>query len=135
MPGAIFLDAHASADFSDHNSFLYGHNVQQQGTMFAQLEKFKEESFYQEHPVLYLYTPHKNYRGEIIAMYSTSAADIIYQLDTDSDSGFQLYRSTIRQRMIPTFTLQDNSVILTLSTCSYEYDNARYVVHAVLTAM
>ena len=54
MPGAIFLDAHASADFSDRNSFLYGHNVQQQGTMFAQLEKFKEESFYQKHPFLYL---------------------------------------------------------------------------------
>ena len=42
--GAIFMDAGADASFQDRNTIIYGHNVKH-GTMFAELEKFKEQAF------------------------------------------------------------------------------------------
>ena len=77
--GAIFMDAGADASFQDRNTIIYGHNVKH-GTMFAELEKFKEQAFFEQHPYLYIFTEQQNYRCEIFSMYSTSATSASYRL-------------------------------------------------------
>lgn len=44
---SIFMDANNHADFSDQNTFIYGHNMKDK-TMFGKLNDYKDEEFYKE---------------------------------------------------------------------------------------
>ena len=54
--GALFLDMNNAGDFSDYNTFIYGHNMKN-GSMFGRLRKYKSKSFCEENPYFYIYTP------------------------------------------------------------------------------
>lgn len=54
--GSIFMDCANSADFSDQNSLIYGHNMTS-GAMFSNLVKYKQQAYYDQHPYLYMLTP------------------------------------------------------------------------------
>ena len=79
---------------------------------------------------MYILTPTQNYRLELFAAYVTSGDADIYMMIRPEPSSFQSYidraysysnfTSNVRA------TAQDHIVIL--STCSYEYDDARYIV-------
>ena len=135
--GAIFLDAAAHRDFSDRHTIIYGHNIIY-GSMFAQLEKFKEEDFFQAHPYIYIFTPEKNYRCEIISFYTTTDTSPSYQTyfaqDVDYTNYLDMIRSQSRYSSNVQMSAQDQ--LLTLSTCSYEKDGVaselRYLLQAKL---
>ena len=55
--GAIFVDMRNSNDFSDKNTFIYGHHLNVGGEMFSELLKYENESFCKKHPNFYIYTP------------------------------------------------------------------------------
>lgn len=130
--GCIFLDANASSDFSSFNHVLYGHHMKN-GKMFAGLEKYKEQSYYDEHPLGLLITPTQRYVVEFFSGYVANPNGISWN-DDFTDEEFQQWLKEISQQscfesdILPTW----NDHILTLSTCSYEYDNARYVLHGIL---
>lgn len=135
MPGAIFLDARSNAQFYNWNSFIYGHN-DRYGSMFAQLEKFRDTRFYQTHPSIYLYTPNQNYICEVFAMYETTAISKTYSMHINNEEDFLSYIAMIENTHgnHTSIDFSTPSSIITLSTCSYEHDdpNARYVLHAKL---
>lgn len=56
--GTIFLDHGCDKSFISDNNIIYGHHMKN-GTMFAKLLKFREESFLKKHHVIILYTPKK----------------------------------------------------------------------------
>ena len=58
--GSIFMDCANSADFSDQNSLIYGHNMTS-GAMFSNLVKYKQQAYYDQHPYLYMLTPQQSY--------------------------------------------------------------------------
>ena len=135
--GAIFMDAGADASFQDRNTIIYGHNVKH-GTMFAELEKFKEQAFFEQHPYLYIFTEQQNYRCEIFSMYSTSATSASYRLQYADDADFKSYVDMVRElsdfnRKV---SVKGQDRIVSLSTCSYERDGQpselRYLLHARL---
>ena len=64
--GCIFLDSRNSGDFTDRNSVIYGHHMQN-GSMFACLDGYKKQEFYDAHPTILLLTPEKNYRLELFS--------------------------------------------------------------------
>lgn len=119
--GAIFLDAGAHSNFSDRNTIIYGHNVRH-GSMFAELEKFKDKSFFAAHPYVYIFTPDKSYRCEVISFYTTKDTSASYQTQFTSDEDFQKYISLVEGlSKYPAAAKADTTDhILTLSTCSYE---------------
>jgi len=47
--GSIFMDYRSSNDFSDYNTFIYGHHTKN-GSMFGELYKYMDATFYKEHP-------------------------------------------------------------------------------------
>ena len=55
MAGTLFLDYRCSADFSDENSVIYGHNMND-GSMFAVLPDFSDPEFLLAHPTIWLLT-------------------------------------------------------------------------------
>lgn len=133
--GAVFVDAGASDDFMDRNTLIYGHNVKH-GTMFAELENFKDASFYEQHPIIYIDTEDKKYHASVISMYQTESGSDSYQTSFSSEEAFQEYVTYIKEQAMYPRDLEVNGNLITLSTCSYERNGQpselRYVVHAVL---
>lgn len=131
--GTIFLETQNERDFSDPHSILYGHHMKD-GSMFKSLKGYQEQSYYEEHPVLLLETPEQWYRLEVFAGYVASTDSHAWQLDfadaqeRQSWLDEQVKKSDFHSDVMP----GPGDRILTLSTCSYEFQNARYVVHAVL---
>lgn len=133
--GAIFLDRRNKADFSDVNSIVFGHNMKN-GAMFAGLTGYKTQSFYEEHPRFLLMTPEKNYVAEIFAGVVMGEWDKVWQIDFADDSEIEGWLENLiaQSRITTDVTPTAEDRILTLSTCSYEYNGARFVVLCVLRA-
>ena len=127
--GCIFLDSRNAADFSDRHSIIYGHHMKN-GTMFSGLTEYKKQEYYDAHPIVLLLTPEKNYEIEIFAGYVASVQDEAWEIVFSSDSDLTEWldvageRSCFTSGIAPAVTDR----ILTLSTCSYEFNNARFVL-------
>lgn len=162
--GSLFMDFRCSSDFSDPVSIVYGHNMKN-GTMFRDLEKYKSQEFYDEHPVYWLFTENRNYRVDIFAGYVTDIGDPVFDMGMQEDSAnpFREIKSGenfeengsstgekeesadrndrrkeilgsayVKSTFGSEIKVRDEECILVLSTCSYEFDNARYVLLGVL---
>ncbi|MCD8381734.1 MAG: class B sortase [Clostridiales bacterium] len=129
--GSIFLDYRNTSDFSDANSIIYGHNMQN-SSMFSSLMSYKKQSYYDKHPVLWLLTPSCTYRLDIIGGCVMSADSDFYNSllwgdDVESQINYILSNSTFDASA----EWDGESTVISLSTCSHEYNNARYVLLCV----
>ena len=126
--GTLFADCHNASDFSDEITLIYGHNMKN-GTMFASLMNYRDPDYYEEHPVMYLYTPGKRYCLELIAGYTTDANDIVFEVPaTVADREAILAHADKMSSFVSGVTAAPQNRLVILSTCSYAYDDARYVV-------
>ena len=131
--GSIFMDYRNESDLSGRNTVLYGHHMQN-GSMFNQITEYKDQAFYDAHPVCLVMTPDKNYKLEFFAGYVTDMNSQAWKLEFASDEEYALWledataRSTFTGSVKP--TAQDR--VVTFSTCTYEYDDARYVLVGIL---
>lgn len=127
--GCIFLDCRNAADFTDRHSIIYGHHMKN-GTMFSGLDSYKSQAYYDEHPQILLMTPEQNYVIEIFAGYVASVQDDAWQTEfgAGADFGDWLNRAIERSCFTSNMTPAATDRIITLSTCSYEFNNARFVL-------
>ncbi len=131
--GCIFLDSRNSADLSDKHSVIYGHHMRD-GKMFSDLMKYKQQLFYEKHSEILILTPDGNYKLIIFSSYVTSSDDDAWKVEFSSENDLEewinksLYKSCLKCDINPTTVYQ----IVTLSTCSYEYNNARFVLLGLL---
>ncbi|MBR6473269.1 MAG: class B sortase [Firmicutes bacterium] len=58
--GSIFMDVNCSADFSDIETMIYGHNMHN-GSMFGRLKKFEDEDYRKAHEEVYILLPDGHY--------------------------------------------------------------------------
>lgn len=127
--GTIFIDCKCASDFSDKNTLVYGHNMND-GSMFASLRNYRDESYYPEHPVIYISTPKVNYRLDLIAGFVTEPTSFAYANTFDETEQFMHYIETIKS--MSTFKsdveVGPDDKVVTLSTCTYEINDGRYVV-------
>lgn len=74
--GAIFLNKYNVADFSDMNTVIYGHRMKA-GSMFGMLKHYEDQTFMDEHPYCYIYTPNgqKLIYEVICCSYVTDGSD------------------------------------------------------------
>ena len=121
--GTVFLDWRCSSSFTSQNNLLYGHNMKT-GRMFAPIVKYKSQSFYDAHPYMYLYTPNQLYKVNLFAGMVTPGDSEVYNYSLSSDYINECIGNSTFKSSVGTPT----GNILTLSTCDYVYDNARYVV-------
>ena len=131
--GCIFLDYRNSPDLSDRNSIIYGHHMKN-GSMFSAITKYKEQSFFDEHPMFHLYTPQADYEVKIFSGYVADLQDSAWNTYFKDDVDFEKW---IREKIQKSLFKSDikpgaKDKIITLSTCSYEFDNARFVVFGVI---
>lgn len=132
--GTLFVDVNNPGDFSGKNTFIYGHNMKN-GSMFAQLLKYKEESFYKEHPYFYIYTPDGKVRTyEIFSAGVVKDTSDSYIMTYEDDAAFQKYIDYIKQQSAYATMAEvtTGSQIVSLSTCTNVRDDERFLVHGVL---
>lgn len=133
--GTLFVDYRNTADFSDENTIIYGHHIKA-GDMFCILEEYREQSYYDEHPCFILYTPEKNYLVELFAGNLVDGNDPI-PLTFATEAEFQRYIDEMRadSSFISPVEMTTRDRMLTLYTCAYDFDDARYVLRGKLTEL
>ena len=126
--GSIFADFRNLSDFSDPNTMIYGHNMKG-GAMFASLLKYRQQSYYDEHPSLWILTPERAYRMDLLAGYTTPSDSELYNVFSTAEEMQQVLAQAIDSSTFqPAEIPEDVRNIVTLSTCTYDYNTARYVV-------
>lgn len=131
--GSIFVDVDNAGDFSDKNTFIYGHHMNN-GSMFAKLLKYKDASYYQAHPYFYIYTP-----NGMVNKYQIFSAGVVkdtsdsYIQTYPDDESYQKYIDYIEQQSAYATGVEVTaaSKIVSLSTCTNVRDDERFLVHAV----
>ena len=131
--GSIFAEAGNRPDFSDFNTILYGHHMQD-GSMFASLEEWCRQEYFDEHPVMWLLTPERDYKLILFSAYTTSAFSDTYTIfQTPGDALNNYLRQTVGQSQVEEdVTLYSEAHYVVLSTCAYVFDYARTVVHGMM---
>lgn len=130
--GTLFMDFRNSADFSDWNTLIYGHNMNND-SMFGVIPDYVNQEFYEKHPLWYLVTEEKSYVIELVGGYVTPADSDAYTIPTDQAGRDQLYQKASRSSTFQSHvSVSGDDVLVTCSTCVYDYENARYVLVGVL---
>lgn len=130
--GTLFMECLNKSDFSDWNTLIYGHNMKN-NTMFGTLTDYIDQEYYDEHPVWYLLTPEKNYRIELIAGFVTDVTSEVYSIPrTLEDKEWLLNKVTRKSTFATNAEIGVNDRLITFSTCTYEYNDARYVLIGIL---
>ena len=127
--GTLFMDCRGKSDFSDMNTIIYGHNMKN-GSMFASLHSYGEEGYYEDHPFMFISTPDKDYRLDLIAGFVTEPTSFAYIRNFDSDVQFLGYIENIKSLSDFDSDVEVGAEdhVVSLSTCTYEVDDGRYVV-------
>jgi len=129
--GSIFMDYRCEPDLSGFNTIIYGHHMKN-GSMFASLHQYIDQSFYEDHKYMWYLTPEHVYRLDVISGYIGKAEAEVYTIFKDLDElNSYLSFATLYSDFTPAQVPEEIDRIVALSTCSYEYDDARYVVVCV----
>lgn len=135
--GSLFLDYRTSADFSDFNNLVYGHNMKD-GTMLASLTGYADQDYYDAHSSLVLYTPQGNYILPVQSAYETTANSSAYRMGGNAQNHAQWLQQICGRSAVTALPCSEaEPKILTLSTCINGTDSTdrRFVVHlAILPA-
>lgn len=126
--GALFVDYRSASDFSDRNTIIYGHNMRS-GNMFGSLKNYCQQDYYEAHPVMWLFLPNQCYKLEVTAGCVVRSDSHFYHVP---DTGENAVKQVREAKALSDFTSntepREDDRWVTLSTCSYEFDHARYIV-------
>lgn len=146
ISGTFFMDSNCDVENSD-NLIIHGHRMNN-GTMFGELNKYKDEEFWREHTTFTFDTLYKKQTWEVVAACDTRVPTIdpekkpeeqdynyLAFYDASSEEEYDAYISFIREHMI-----YDTGIIpkygedrlLTLSTCKKNDYYGRFIVVARL---
>lgn len=128
--GSIFMDYRNDSALSDGNTLIYGHHMRS-GAMFAALIDYKSQSYYDKHPYIYILTPTQNYRLDLFAACLVDSTSDIYTKEPTE----AILRDCIARSYFDTDIDYPTGNVVTLSTCTYEYDDARFIVLGELVPM
>ncbi|MDR0221596.1 MAG: class B sortase [Lachnospiraceae bacterium] len=137
-PGCIYTENTNSLDFSDNNTVIYGHNMKN-GTMFADLHKFRKREFFNENREIIIYLPDRELHYEIFAAYIYDDRHLMDSFYFAHPSVYASYLKGVFDNkdmgaiINRNMTVTKNDRIITLSTCVRGQDSKRLLVQAVLT--
>ena len=122
-------------DFAKDNSvIIYGHHMRNK-TMFGELTNFKKEEFINKNNLKTIEDKDHTYTYEVFSVYVADLNNDDYlKVHFEDDKSHKNYLDYIKNRSLykKDINLNTNDKILTLYTCSYEFKNARTIVHAKL---
>ena len=139
--GCPFVTHLNNIETLDRNTVIFGHHMNN-GTIFGALDKYKTIDGFRKAPVITFNTLYKDYSWKVIAAIVTNAYTKddngyifrYYFTELSTEENFSSYLNALSER-----SLYDTGIdvlptdkLLTLSTCSHEFTDARFVVIARL---
>ncbi|MCR5107984.1 MAG: class B sortase [Lachnospiraceae bacterium] len=136
--GSIFIDCDCSIYPRSQNLIIYGHNMKS-GKMFGSLNKYKDEAFFREHPIIYFDTIYEKGKYKIMYVFPENvheAMEVTFKyyefIDAASEAEYDSNMQTMSE-----MSLYDTGVtshygdkLITLSTCDYREGAERFAVVA-----
>lgn len=128
--GAVFRDYLCNTT-TTRNHVLYGHYMSDE-SMFGSLWNYQDQAYLKLHPVIQFDQPGHPGDWEIFSIYITKADYDYRQPEFITDGEFIDYMNRLKARSLydTGVTLDPDDEVLTLSTCIYTFDDARFAVHA-----
>ena len=136
LPGSIYTENINQVDFTDKNTVIYGHNMND-GSMFGGLHQYVDPAYMEAHPDIYIYTPDHIYTYRVFAAVTYDNRHILRSYDCNDEAQFQAFLDSVMSvRNIASHfssetTATVNDRIITLSTCNSNSEQ-RFLVEAVL---
>jgi len=127
--GTVFMDFRNNKDFTDFNTILYGHHMKN-GTMFASLKQFNNKTFLDANKNGTVFLADKTYSIEFFAyMIVRTDDEVVYGIPADNGEKLH-YIDHIKETAVHfrDIGITPADRIITLSTCSYEFKDARMVL-------
>ena len=132
--GSIFVEEQNLRDFKDNNTIIYGHNMYD-GSMFAGLGNWQIQSYFDEHPVMWLLTPEQDYKVVLFSAYVTYANNrSVYAIYRGTGDELARYIEDVRtySYIYCDEQLDPAGRFLLLSTCTNAEGDKRSVIHGML---
>lgn len=135
--GSIYIQRLNSADFSDSNTVIYGHNMLN-GSMFASLKGFRDAEFFNQNRYMYVYTPQHARKYEIVSAFLYDDRHILNSFNCNMAEGMQAWIDTVKapqttvRNILSDAELTLDDKLITLSTCTSK-SKERYLVVGRLT--
>lgn len=135
--GAPFFDFRNGMMTLDRNTVIYGHNMRHDDKIFGTLEQYRDPETFRQNPIIKMSTLYGDYTFKIYAVFisNSKARDdngkIFNYIFTDATTDkFTKYIEEIDKRKLYTtgVEISPSDKILTLSTCCYDFEDARLVV-------
>lgn len=137
--GSLFMNCSNQVQFLNRNTTIFGHDMKDI-KMFGSLIEYKSVEGYKKAPVIEFNTIYGDYKWKVFAVFITNgnqAGDNGYLFnymytELYSPDAFEEYLGEVKVRSIyyPEVDLALTDKILTLSTCTYEFNEARLVILA-----
>lgn len=136
--GAIFMDFRNAESYQQRHIIIYGHNMKN-GTMFHDLMNFKQKEFFDAHRTIKLYWDGVETEWQVYLAYIIMPNTIyhIHVRFADNQEFANIMNQTIEYAKTvkpmnydPTVTIKPDDKVITLSTCTYEYDGSYFAVMA-----
>lgn len=131
--GTPYLSEQCNINSSD-NLIIYGHHIKG-FKMFGELEHYKNKEYYDKHKTINIYTLNDERKYEIIYVFRTftnTKFDYYNYINFNDESEFNTFNSKCKELAFFDTQIQCNygDKFITLSTCDYTSENARFVVIA-----
>lgn len=128
--GAAFLDSGNSPDFSDEQSFLFGHHMDTGDGVFSPLLRYQDAAYAREYPAFVLHTPEGCYLAEVFAAFLVQERAYPYEREFASAEAMRAFLAEVRARSQIESAVQPapGDRIVTLCTCASKTSDLRYVV-------
>ncbi len=135
--GVPFFDFRNSLQTLDRNTIIYGHNMRRDDKIFGTLEQYRTIEGFKKAPLIGMSTLYGDYTFKIYAAFISNSerkddnGNFFNYIFTDAtDESFANYIAEVDKRKFFTTGVDINPTdkILTLSTCCYDFPNARLVV-------
>jgi len=131
--GAIFTYyLNPPDDPMQQHIILFGHHMKN-GSMFGSLKKFNDLDFVRENPVFIYDTLYGTRYYQIFAVLIEHMNYNYYEVDFDEPGSFLAFTDHMRELSLYTSDLEitDDDQMITLSTCWYDFKDARFAIQAV----
>lgn len=135
--GCPYLDFKNDPQYLDDNTVVYGHHMTD-GLIFSNLDKYKTLEGYKESPIIEYNTLYETYYFKVFAAFVSNAktaddnGNFFNFIATDflTDEKFNGFVDEVEKRSIfkTDVNVQPDDKLITLVTCSYEFDSARLVI-------
>ena len=137
--GVPFVDCNVDLKNPSTNTIIYGHNIKNDDQMFNSLIHYWQPNYFIENPIIDFHTVYGDRQYKIFAAFVANVNPehgpvfnyhTFINANDLADIQEYIYNVQARSVLNTGVDVLPSDELLTLSTCTYEFENARFVVVA-----